>query len=132
MLDLKGALIMSQPECTALADAWTIPEQLVELATDDPSLLPELIGVFQEDTQARLRLLRAAASAGDAIRVRAEAHTIKGSSRQIGAASLADACQQLEMHAMSMPQPAMAGAAEEIESRFAEVRVAMGQYFGER
>lgn len=123
---------MRKPEHSTGMDVWALPRQLQELTADDPALLPELFAAFREDTTARLERLRAAAAAGDPVRIRAEVHTIKGGSRQIGAAPLAEACHQLELHLGHVPPVSIQDAIEQIELRFAQTCAAMSEYLGRR
>ncbi|WP_370978906.1 Hpt domain-containing protein [Agaribacterium sp. ZY112] len=56
----------------------------------------ELINVFIDDCQARFMRLSSAVLRGEFEEIRAEAHGIKGSCRNIGANSLADICALIE------------------------------------
>src|SRR4051794_18512238 len=87
---------MTTDRCKTAGDAWTPPGQLRELAVLDEMLLPELIRTFEEDTALRLERIRSAAVAGDRDRLRSEAHTIKGSASQMGAATVAELCREIE------------------------------------
>ncbi len=55
-----------------------------------------LINTWQADSQKRLSMLRAALSDGDASRLRETAHSLKGSSLNLGALRLGDCCLALE------------------------------------
>jgi histidine phosphotransfer protein HptB len=61
----------------------------------------ELIEAFTVDTGARIRRLRDSLSVGDIPRLGAEAHSIKGSARQMGAEAVAALCQEIEAAAVS-------------------------------
>jgi HPt (histidine-containing phosphotransfer) domain-containing protein len=56
----------------------------------------QLVTAFLDRTPDRLIMLRAAAGAGDASRLREHAHSLKGSARSFGAAELGDIAAQIE------------------------------------
>ena len=64
----------------------------------------------------------------DAARLKAEAHSMRGSSRQMGAEALADLCQALEGAAPQMNWPELECQAKQAEACFAEVLSAMSEY----
>ncbi len=74
-------------------------QELNELGGE--SLVLELVHVFRNDVPVQLAALRRAIDAGDARSVQMVAHTMKGGSRNIGAAQLAAYCQSLELAAKS-------------------------------
>ncbi|MSR81880.1 MAG: response regulator [Candidatus Latescibacteria bacterium] len=80
--------------------------------------LAEFVQVFAEDGGRRLRALRQAAAAGEAERVKREAHALKGASRELGAGRLAGLCQQVE-------ELGIAGVMEEIGALLDEVEAEM-------
>jgi HPt (histidine-containing phosphotransfer) domain-containing protein len=92
---------------------WTISDDLPEL---DAETINDLIGSFVQDTADRLERLESAANANELGGVRREAHSVKGSSRQMGAQHVADLCLQfeqncqryssLELHALQDPATA--------------------------
>jgi HPt (histidine-containing phosphotransfer) domain-containing protein len=65
----------------------------------DDGLLGELIDLFAQDAPARLVLLRAAVLQGDAKQVTQIAHSLKGSSANLGATYMAGLCNDLEQRA---------------------------------
>jgi HPt (histidine-containing phosphotransfer) domain-containing protein len=82
------------------SDAWVLPAALVQLEDcGETELVEELIAIFQTDTASRLEVMARAVQAADYPVVRQEAHTIKGSSLQVGAVHVAAICLQLEMEA---------------------------------
>jgi HPt (histidine-containing phosphotransfer) domain-containing protein len=81
----------------ANAAVWAVPEALQQLADGgDGELVEELIAMFQTDTASRLQVMQQAVGIQDFATVSAEAHTIKGSSLQMGADQLAELCRQME------------------------------------
>jgi PAS domain S-box-containing protein len=61
-----------------------------------PDILAEVIAVYLRDTPPRLAALHEAVARADAAALRREAHTLKGSSSQIGAMQMARLCADLE------------------------------------
>jgi two-component system sensor histidine kinase/response regulator len=62
----------------------------------DADLLSELSTIFVDDASSRLAALREAAERGDAKSVKQIAHTLKGSSGNMGAKRMAKICAELE------------------------------------
>lgn len=60
------------------------------------SLLPKMVKLFITSADEHLKLLCAAASAGDSDQMRAKAHAIKGSAGNVGACALSAAAAELE------------------------------------
>ena len=100
--------------------------RLRELAADgDRSFLDKLFNAFLGNTTATIDLLRQAARTGDAKRLTEAAHSLKGSSRNVGARLLADICEQLEILAKS---ESLAGAGkwiDQLEQEFGRVKKAL-------
>jgi HPt (histidine-containing phosphotransfer) domain-containing protein len=61
-----------------------------------PSFFPQLLETFQHDAMEHLVILRSAIAEGATVRLRVEAHSLKGASLTIGARGMADICKQLE------------------------------------
>ncbi|OFV89333.1 MAG: hypothetical protein A3J75_01305 [Acidobacteria bacterium RBG_16_68_9] len=81
---------------------------------EDDSLLNELIDLYVHDVPPRLDEIRRAVGAGDAKTVTFVAHSLKGSSANIGAPHMADLCSQLE-------QQGRAGSLEGAEALHGEI-----------
>ena len=73
----------------------------MESCEDDVQLAHEVLQDFRETAPSCLIRLAAAVTAADASLVRLEAHSLKGSSRTIGAQALAGAAVRLETAAAS-------------------------------
>ena len=72
-------------------------ENLRALSPDDGDVfLKDIIGIFLEDTPARIAELRQARDDGDNARFTRAAHSIKGSSSNLGAIALRDLSAHLE------------------------------------
>ena len=80
-------------------DAMTIPvesavlEELKEILEDE---FPLLVNTYIDDVDKRMVKLRSAIEAVDSAQVKAEAHALKGSSRNLGVNPLADLFADLE------------------------------------
>jgi HPt (histidine-containing phosphotransfer) domain-containing protein len=61
-------------------------------------------------------------------RLRFEAHTIKGSARQVGADAVAEACQEIEMVSGLQDALAIAAQLNHVQKLFEEIRCAMASY----
>jgi HPt (histidine-containing phosphotransfer) domain-containing protein len=62
----------------------------------EPDLVGELLAAFQEETPALIEGMRAAIHAGDSAKLRQAAHSLKGSSGNLGARALQALCGDLE------------------------------------
>ena len=72
-------------------------ETLAQLrAIGDASFFAELIDLFVADALPRIEAMRGAIVAGDATRLAAEAHALKSSSGNVGAAAMRGICADLE------------------------------------
>jgi HPt (histidine-containing phosphotransfer) domain-containing protein len=66
---------------------------------DDDAFLRDITGIFLEDTPLRLTELDESLAAGDAAKFTRAAHSIKGSSSNLGATALRAAAEKLEHQA---------------------------------
>ena len=102
--------------------AWTRPDVFRELVADGSGeVVAALIEAFQADTTSRLQQLRVAIANADDKRLRAEAHTIKGTASQMGADNMASLCQELESAATEIPLSEIGQYVGRLEAQFAEV-----------
>jgi len=108
---------------------WQLPETLREMEVDGgDGIVLELIDSFQNDTAIRFVRLHYAVARLDGAGVKAEAHAVRGSARQMGAEALADLCQAVEAGAPEMNWPELEYQVKQAEVRFAEARNAMSEY----
>jgi HPt (histidine-containing phosphotransfer) domain-containing protein len=108
---------------------WSVPETLKEIAeAGDGRIVLELIDSFQRDTASRLERLHEALTRFDADRVKAEAHSVSGAARQMGAEALAELCRSVEAGAPQMNWPELDYQVNQAELGFAELRIAMSEY----
>ena len=71
--------------------------RLRESSGDDPVFMRELLDEYLATLDARVTELEDSAQAGDAPKVRFQAHGLKGTSRTMGAAMLGELFQQIEL-----------------------------------
>jgi histidine phosphotransfer protein HptB len=107
---------------------WTPPEHLLVLASGDEGLIADLIELFKTDIETRLQKMRAALTAGDIPRLRAGAHSIRGSALQVGADGFIDICQTLELASNLTPASRLAELVDCIQDVFDETASAMTLY----
>ena len=88
----------------------------------EPDLLEELIELFLADVPPQLVALRKAVDAGDAHSVERIAHTLKGSSANIGAVRMQALCTELEEIGRSEELRAAPGLISRLEEEFGRVR----------
>jgi HPt (histidine-containing phosphotransfer) domain-containing protein len=104
---------------------WALPEELRQLAEADEDLVNEVLAVFQSDTADRIRKLRAALESGDRQQVRHQAHAVKGSAGQVGAANVSELCRLIEAQALTADVPVLQELTARLEVAFADVCRAM-------
>ncbi|MDX2187373.1 MAG: Hpt domain-containing protein [Opitutaceae bacterium] len=94
-------------------------ENLRALNPDDADgFLRDLISIFLEDTPIRLDELRTSLSSGDAQKFTRAAHSIKGSSSNMGATRLRNLAEKLEHSSKKEGLSGLAGQVEEISGIF--------------
>jgi HPt (histidine-containing phosphotransfer) domain-containing protein len=91
----------------------------------DAELLAELAGMFLDDATSRLEELREAIGAGDAASVERVAHTLKGSSGNMGATRMSAICAELQDVGGSGDLARAAGLFEGLEEEFGRIRPAL-------
>jgi two-component system, sensor histidine kinase and response regulator len=114
------------PETPAENGSVLDPEVLANLRDlGDAELLAELAGMFFDDASSRLEELRGAIGAGDAAGVERVAHTLKGSSGNMGATRMSAICAELQDVGGSGDLSRAAGLLEGLEEEFGRVRPAL-------
>ena len=98
---------------------------LLEVVGGEPAYLVELIDSFLEEAPALLTSLRQALEGGDAAELRLAAHTIKSSSYDFGATTLAELCQELENMGKAGTLDGAAELVTQAEAEYGKVRVAL-------
>ena len=87
-----------------------------------------LIDIFSTSTGARINQIREALAVFNFSKIRAEAHTIKGVAREVGADAVAQACQELEIVSDLQDILLVAARLKVVQERFEEIRSAMASY----
>jgi HPt (histidine-containing phosphotransfer) domain-containing protein len=67
----------------------------------EPDVLGEILSLFLDEVPRKIATLRAAVTSGDAVEVQRIAHSLKGSTGNIGARAMYDVCRQLDDRAKS-------------------------------
>ncbi|MCI0475631.1 MAG: Hpt domain-containing protein [Anaerolineales bacterium] len=114
---------MNQPSTDPLDRS--VFERLRFLRDEEHDYLSELIATYLDSAPQLLDTLHATIARGDVLATQKTAHTLKGSSASLGAATLAAHCRELEMLARA---GTLAGAAEwlqKIESEYTRVKPAL-------
>ena len=65
----------------------------------EPDVLAEIFNLFLDEVPKRIDALRSAVISGDAVKVQRTAHSLKGSSGNIGARAMHEVCRQLDERA---------------------------------
>lgn len=100
-------------------------ENLRELGGDE--MLVELTEMFIDDAASSLSALKKSVEHGDTTRVERVAHTLKGSSGNMGATRMADICSELEQAGASKDMADAPAQLERLEAEFERVRLALDE-----
>jgi HPt (histidine-containing phosphotransfer) domain-containing protein len=96
-----------------------------------PDLLAQVVHLYFESAADMLARLRAGLAAGDHEAVRIAAHTLKSSSANVGAGTLAEMCKQLELAARAKHLGPGLPDAQALEREYHAVRAALEAEIGE-
>jgi histidine phosphotransfer protein HptB len=122
---------MSGSENQDVATEWTLPASLEGLASINPAGIAELLDSYVEDTAARLERLRAAFDRGDLIMLAREAHSLIGSSSQMGVNRIPPLCRLLQVAAAGRMLYAIRQCLEGMDKAFTAAAPAMRRYAGQ-
>jgi PAS domain S-box-containing protein len=95
----EGSNNHSQEETLEIVDASVLADLASLQQPGKPNLVHKLTNLFIEGTTKNLSALRNAAAEADPVAIKREAHSIKGSSGNIGARQMAALCKELEQKA---------------------------------
>ena len=112
----------------AAQSEWAPPALLIELMDGDVGLIAELISTFSEDAAKRALIICNALAGSDFAVIAAEAHTIKGGARQVGADAVAEECQALETVSRSRDRALVAEQLNRTLEALAGAEQAMADY----
>jgi HPt (histidine-containing phosphotransfer) domain-containing protein len=110
-----------------ILNAETLNTLLGYVESDQPDFLRDILTSYLADTETRLLEMREARRTGDAARLARTAHTIEGSSLNVGADTLASLVKSVQREAKlgTLPQEDRLRACEE---EFARVRQALSGF----
>jgi CheY-like chemotaxis protein/HPt (histidine-containing phosphotransfer) domain-containing protein len=92
------------------------------LKSGGPDLARRVVGLFLETTPGIMARLRLAAISGDALEISRAAHSLRGSSRELGAVRLAQLCEEIERLARDGKLSDPASIVAELEREYECVR----------
>lgn len=98
---------------------------------DNDEFLREIAGIFFEDTPQRIAELDLSARTGDVSRFVRAAHSIKGSSANIGATFLRAAAEQLEHQSRTQGLGDVAALVEKVKTEFSRTEAALRALIGQ-
>jgi HPt (histidine-containing phosphotransfer) domain-containing protein len=90
-------------ESSASDAVWSMTTELNEIIDIGSDIMPELVSMFLSDSTLRMQVLNRASVQRDSKSIRAQAHSLKGSCLQMGAARLATVCLAPELS--ERPEP---------------------------
>lgn len=94
----------------------------------DDTFLREIIGIYLEDTPQRIADLRRSFQSGETPLFTRSAHTIKGSSANVGASRVRGIAERIEHRSKSEPLAGLAVLLDELDVAFAEAVEALSAY----
>ncbi len=89
----------------------------------EPDIVIELIDLYVEDVPRRFEIMRSAISDGDRSAVQRQAHTVKGSSGNLGALGIAQICDRMERLEFDGPDSNLQALMDQLEQEFSDVRI---------
>jgi HPt (histidine-containing phosphotransfer) domain-containing protein len=106
----------------------SVVEELLSFSDDgDPELLTDLIQMFLEDGPSKVSAVSEGVAAGDFEKAERAAHSLKGSSGNLGARLLQNACEAMQMATRCHKLEDSRRLAPELSERFQEAEGALRQ-----
>lgn len=106
----------------------SVVEELLSFADDgDPELLLDLIQMFLEDGPSKVQAVTQGLAAGDFDQAERAAHSLKGSSGNLGAKLLQDVCEAMQLATRQHQLEESRRLAPKLAAKFAEAEVALRQ-----
>lgn len=104
-------------------------ENLRALTPEDPeTFLREIIGIFLEDTPSRINELRQGLASGDQSLFTRAAHSIKGSSSNLGARELREISSDLEQRSKQHGVVGLGPRVADLENAFVTAKAALEKF----
>ena len=126
-----AAPVENEPPARSVPDAVLDPSVIASLkALQDqsaPDLMQNLIGLFLNDTPARLQAVRSAVEQQQAVSLARLAHALKGASANLGVRNMARTCAELEELCRADAFRDAPGLVARLEAEFDQVRVLLRQ-----
>jgi HPt (histidine-containing phosphotransfer) domain-containing protein len=97
----------------------------------EADVLGEILNLFLDEVPKKIHSLRSAVTAGDAMQVQRIAHSLKGSSGNIGARAMYDVCRQLDDRAKSGELARLQPLVEALGAEYRKVETAIGKLLGD-
>ena len=97
----------------------------------EPDVLVEILNLFLNEVPKKIGTLRSAVIASDAISVQRTAHSLKGSSGNIGARAMHDICRQLDDRAKSGELARLQSLVEELDAEYSKVETEIRKLLGQ-
>lgn len=106
----------------------SVVEELLSFTDDgDPELLLDLIQMFLDDGPEKVRAVQQGLQAGDFDKMERAAHSLKGSSGNLGAHLLQDTCEKIQIATRQKRLDETRSLAAELVTKFAEAESALRQ-----
>jgi HPt (histidine-containing phosphotransfer) domain-containing protein len=123
------------PSKSSMSDLAIIDLQAIENLRalnpgDEDAFLREIVNIFLEDTPQRIAELDESLNEGDVTRFARAAHSIKGSSANLGAEALRAAAEKLEHHARTVGITDVTPLVQQIRVEFARTQVELAKLMG--
>jgi HPt (histidine-containing phosphotransfer) domain-containing protein len=96
----------------------------------DDTFLREIIGIYLEDTPLRIADLRRSLQSGETALFTRSAHTIKGSSANVGLSRVRGIAERIEHRSKVEPIAGLAGLLDELEVAYGEAVEALQEFQG--
>lgn len=104
----------------------SIVEELLSFADDgDPELLVDLIRMFLDDGPAKVRAITEGLEEADFDKVERAAHSLKGTSGNLGAKHLQDSCEAMQLASRGHELDVVRELTPQIVSHYADAEVAL-------
>jgi HPt (histidine-containing phosphotransfer) domain-containing protein len=97
----------------------------------EPDVLAEIFNLFLNDVPKRIDALRAAVQSGDAAKVQRTAHSLKGSSGNIGARAMHEVCRQIDEGAKDGDLARVQSLLEPLTSEYVKVEAEIKRLLGD-
>ena len=115
---------------TTIIDQRAIEDLRALNPGDNDAFLREITTIFLDDTPLRIMELDRSLAAGDMRQFARAAHSIKGSSSNLGATALRTAAEELERHARSSGFAGIDGPMARVKAEFLRTQAALNSMLG--